>query len=85
MLVVDSRRLFSNPAAVVDEVLHFVGVAPWRPRSLAARNEGRHGETIPTRVRARLEAFFAPHEERLRRLIGWCPSQHGRATPRRAA
>ena len=85
MLVVDSRRLFTEPAAVVADVLQFVGLAPWRPRSLAARNEGRHGVTMSARARGRLEAFFAPHEERLRRLIGWCPSQRDRAATRRAA
>lgn len=85
MLVIDARRLFTDPAAVVAEVLRFVGVAQWQPRSLAARNEGRHGQAMSRRARGRLEACFAPHEERLRRLIGWCPSQGGQAATRRAA
>ncbi len=85
MLVIDSRRLFTDPTAVVAEVLRFVGVAQWQPRSLAARNEGRHGQAMSPRARGRLEAFFAPHEERLRRLIGWCPSQSGRVAGRIAA
>jgi len=85
MLVVDSRRLFTDSAAVVAEVLRFVGVAPWQPRSFAARNEGRHGDAMSPRARGKLEAFFAPHEERLRRLIGWCPSHRSQAGARRAA
>jgi hypothetical protein len=36
-------------------------------------------------TRTRLEALFAPHEERLRQLIGWCPSERGRVPNRRAA
>lgn len=85
ILVVDSRQLFADPAAVVAEVLRFAGLAPWQPRSLAARNEGRHGDAMSARARRRLEAFFAPHEERLRRLIGWCPSQPRRTAFRDAA
>jgi hypothetical protein len=84
MLVVDSRRLFTDPAAVLAEVVRFVGLAPWQPRSFPARNEGRHGEAMSSRTRGRLETFFTPHDERLRRLIGWCPSQHGGATRREA-
>lgn len=85
MLVVDSRRLFADPAAVVAEVLRFIGIAPRLPRSFEARNEGRHGDAMSPQARRRLEAFFAPHEERLRRLIGWCPSHCGQAVTRRAA
>jgi hypothetical protein len=85
MLVVDSRRLFTEPAHVVAEVLRFVGLDAWQPRSLAAQNEGRHDKAIPAAARHQLEAFFAPHEERLRRLIGWCPSQSDRSLHRRAA
>ena len=85
ILVIDSRRLFTDPAAVVAEVLGFVGLASWQPRSFAARNEGRHCDAMSARARRRLEAFFAPHEERLRRLIGWCPSQPNNAVGRREA
>lgn len=85
MLIVDSGRLFTDPAGVVAEVLRFVGLAPWQPRSLAARNEGGHGAAMSRPTRTRLEAMFAPHEERLRRLIGWCPSERGRPSARRAA
>lgn len=88
ILVVDSARLRAEPAAVVAEVLQFAGLEPWQPRSFAARNEGRHGERMDPRTRARLEAFFEPHEERLERLIGWRPSAGrsvGQAATRRAA
>lgn len=85
MLVVDSARLFAAPADVVADVLRFVGLDAWQPRSFAAKNEGRHDKAMPAAARHRLEAFFAPHEERLRRLIGWCPSQSDRSLRRRAA
>ena len=85
MLVVDSRRLFSEPADVVAEVLQFVRLDAWQPRSFAAQNEGRHDKSMPVAARHQLEAFFAPHEERLRRLIGWCPSQSDRSLHHRAA
>lgn len=74
MLVVDAGRLFAEPRLVLAEVLAFLGVDPWEPPSLAPRNEGGHGGAMRPETRARLEAFFAPHERRLAELIGWCPS-----------
>ena len=74
MLVVDAGRLFTDPRAVVAEVLAFVGVDPWEPPNFAARNEGRHGEAMQAATRSRLEVFYEPHEQRLFDLIGWCPS-----------
>ena len=74
LLLVDAGRLFTDPRAVVAEVLAFVGVDPWEPPNFAARNEGRHGEAMQAATRSRLEVFYEPHEQRLSDLIGWCPS-----------
>lgn len=74
MLVVDAGRLFAEPRAVMAEVLAFLEVDPWEPPSFSPRNEGGHGGAMRPETRARLEAFFAPHERRLAELIGWCPS-----------
>lgn len=82
MLVLDAGRLFSEPRAVLAEVLAFLGVDPWVPPSVTPRNEGRHGDVMRPETRARLEDFFAPHERRLAGLIGWCPSAR---RPRQAA
>jgi hypothetical protein len=74
LLVVDAGRLFTDPRAVLAEVLAFIGVDPWEPPNFTARNEGRHGEAMEAATRMRLEAFYEPHERRLADLIGWCPS-----------
>ena len=74
MLVVDSGRLFADPAAVISDVLDFLGLEPWQPGSLAPSNEGRHGERLSAPMRRRLEAWFAPYQQRLVDLIGWCPT-----------
>lgn len=74
MLVVDAGRLFSDPRGVVAEVEAFVGLDPWQPREVTASNEGGYRERMRPATRARLEAFFAPHERRLEGLVGWCPS-----------
>ena len=77
MLVVDAGRLFAEPRTVLAEVLAFLEVDPWEPPSFSPRNEGGHGGSMRPETRARLEAFFAPHERRLAELIGWCPSARG--------
>ncbi len=74
MLVIDAGRLFSDPGSVVAEVVAFLGLLPWAPASFAPLNVGRHEATIRPETRARLEAFFEPHQRRLEALIGWRPS-----------
>lgn len=78
MLVVDAGRLFADPRVVVAEVVSFLGLDPWTPTDCPPLNEGRHGDSMQPQTRTRLEAFFAPHEQRLVDLIGWCPSSAGR-------
>jgi lipopolysaccharide transport system ATP-binding protein len=77
MLFVDSRRLFCDPGSVVADVLEFLGLDPWRPAGLRARNEGRHDETISAATRDHLRRQFETPEHRLATLIGWCPSATG--------
>ena len=75
MLVVDAGRLFADPRGVVAEVLAFLGVEPWEPANVAARNEGGHGAAMQAETRERLERLFAPHQRRLADMIGWCPTE----------
>jgi len=74
MLVIDAGRLFSDPRSVVAEVLAFLGLERWEPASFAPLNAGRHDARIRPETRARLEAFFEPHQLRLEALIGWRPA-----------
>lgn len=74
MLVIDAARVFARPHEVLEEVLAFLGIDPWVPKSFAPLNEGRYRDPMSTAVRRRLERFFDPHERRLVDLIGWRPS-----------
>jgi len=80
MLVVDSGRLFAEPARVFREVIGFLGLDPWEPSGFAVRNEGGGSDPADDDARARLRSWFADHERRLAEVIGWCPSR-SRAVP----
>ena len=70
-----SEDLFSNPAAVLERILTFLGVDPsWRPLSFTNYSY-RNGPRVAYRdmdatTRAFLEEKFAPHNERLASLVG---------------
>ena len=81
LLVLDAGRLFSSPLNVLGEVLAFLGVEPWRPRQLDARNVGTGGDKLDPSVRESLRTFYVPHDRRLRDLLGWSPT----VTPTSAA
>jgi len=70
MRFVDARRLFADPRGVLADVLAFLGLDPWEPADCQPRNQGRHDDAMAPHTRARLRAFFEPHERRLADLIG---------------
>jgi hypothetical protein len=74
MLVLDAGRLFAGPREVLGEVLAFLGVDPWQPPRLDARNVGTGGGALDPAVHESLRTFYAPHERRLRDLLGWSPA-----------
>lgn len=79
---VDAGRLFAEPAAVLAELLAFLGLDAWQPPAFGVRNASRtEAPSDPASIRA-LEAHFEPHQRRLRDLVGWCPR---RETAARAA
>lgn len=82
LLAIDAGRLFTNPATVLDELLRFLELDPWRPASFAVRNASRTEPPSDAAAIRGLEAFFEPHQQRLHDLIGWCP---GREAAARAA
>jgi hypothetical protein len=70
MRFVDARRLFADPRGVLADVLAFLGLDLWEPADCEPRNQGRHDDAMAPHTRARLRAFFEPHERRLAELIG---------------
>jgi len=74
-LIVKSEDFFADPASVFDQVIAFLGLRPWRPRSFAnvthrRRPPGPQVPAIPLDVRVRLGELFAPHNARLYESLG---------------
>jgi len=82
LLALDAGRLFVDPAAVLDDLLAFLELDPWRPTEFAVRNASRTEPPSDAVAIRELEAFFEPHQRQLRDLLGWCP---GREATARAA
>ncbi len=76
MHVVDSHRFFTQPEPVYDDVLRFLGL---RHTGYPAfeRHNARSRSPMPPELRTRLEAHFAPYDERLvawlGRAVSWRP------------
>lgn len=74
MLVLEAERMFKRPAEVFVEVLQFLELEPWQPSMFENLNSGRYKEPMNPTTRDKLTAYFAPHNRRLRDLLGWQPS-----------
>jgi hypothetical protein len=76
LLVLQSEDLFAEPAATLARICAFLDVEPLAgTANWSAHNVGtRHGD-VPGAVRAYLDDYFAPHNERLCALLdqpfGW--------------
>jgi hypothetical protein len=68
LLILSSHDLFRDPAATVERVHAFLGLPPHTLPSYPAY--GRREYAVDPALRRHLRAFFAPHDERLRALIG---------------
>jgi hypothetical protein len=71
--VVDSGELFADAAPVLDGLIAFLGLPPWRPAEFGQHN-ARPRNTMEPPLRARLEETFAPSDERLAAWLGRPPS-----------
>ncbi len=71
ILVLSSEVFFREPAGVLAGVFSFLGVDPAAPiRDLSPRNATPHRTAVPAGVREKLDAYFAPHNDALERLLG---------------
>jgi hypothetical protein len=69
--VIDSAGYFSQPAREYRQLLEFLGLTPFEPRFAAAN--ARPGPPLDDKGRRMLEEHFAPHDERLAKLLGRPP------------
>jgi Sulfotransferase domain len=69
LLVLDAAELFRDPAAVTRRAHGFLGLPPHDLEAYAVAG-GRDHDDIDGPLRARLEDHFAPHNARLRELLG---------------
>ncbi|CAN5743597.1 hypothetical protein BH20ACT2_BH20ACT2_10070 [soil metagenome] len=72
-LVIESEDLYADPDRTFQQILAFLGVARWSPRSFDNHSyQGRRPATddIPRAARARLAAHFAAPNQDLARLLG---------------
>lgn len=71
VLVLSSRQLFDDPAAVMAETQEFLGLPePGVPYEFRVKNSAPRRAEVSGDLRAGLEAFFAPHNARLFELLG---------------
>jgi hypothetical protein len=71
--VVDSHKFFGEPELVWRDVLRFVGL-PELGKPVFEQHNARPRSPAADETRARLEAHFAPYDERLTDWLGWVPS-----------
>jgi hypothetical protein len=70
--VIDSDVFFGDPAPEYRRLQEFLGLEPYEPAAFGQHN-ARPGDPIDPGTRRRLDDHFAPHNERLAKLLGWPP------------
>jgi hypothetical protein len=70
LLVLQSERLFSEPAAVCAELYRFLGLRPHRLEQYPAFYQGNYQRAMPPELRARLAAYFDPQNQALYQWLG---------------
>jgi hypothetical protein len=70
LLVVQSERLFRDPASVTAAVCEFLGLSPHRLAHYQTFLRGTYQREIPDQLRTRLAAYFEPYNHDLYRWLG---------------
>jgi hypothetical protein len=70
--ITDSEAYFADPGREYRRLTDFLGLAPWQPREFGQFN-ARPSSPMPSAVRERLQAHFAPHDAKLSELLGRTP------------
>jgi Sulfotransferase domain len=70
LLVIQSERLFSEPAAVCAELYEFLGLRPHRSGQYPVFYQGNYERAMAPELRARLADYFEPHNRALYQWLG---------------
>lgn len=70
LMVVQSERMFREPAAVTAEVHQFLGLRPHLLKRYTEFYRGNHGRGIPPDLRSKLVDYFEPYNRELYRWLG---------------
>ena len=70
VLVLRAEDLFHRPAETFARVVSFLGLPRWLPESFETYNPGGKYDPLAPETRARIRAYFAPHNARLADLVG---------------
>jgi len=70
LLVIQSERLFCEPAGVCAELYEFLGLRPHRLEKYPAFYQGNYERAMAPEVRARLADYFEPHNRALYQWLG---------------
>ena len=71
--VVDADRFFEQPGVEFERLASWLGLPPWRPERVEQWN-ARPRTPMDPELRARLERYFEPYDERLAEQMGRTPS-----------
>ena len=69
MLILSSEEFYTDPPAVVRQVLDFLGVPEWDGIDYRKRNIGKY-PSLDVDVRQSLLDYFNPHNQRLFDFLG---------------
>jgi Sulfotransferase domain len=69
LLILKSEDLYSDPATVVQKTMEFLNLRPWELKEYKKYNQARYSGLDPA-TRERLVEYFAPHNRKLRELLG---------------
>lgn len=70
VLVVQSERLFADPAVELAKVWDFLGLAPFVPDDLQPQNANRPYGSMPPHLITRLQRYYRPHNALLSTMDG---------------
>lgn len=70
LLVARSEDLYADPQRTYDDVLEFLGLPPHRPSTFGRHHAHEGRPAVPDALRADLQTYFAPHNQRLAELLG---------------
>jgi len=70
MLILKSEDFFTNTQVVYDQVLKFLGLAPYELTNLKPKNKGNYRKEENSELRLELNQYFKPFNENLYEFLG---------------